>query len=77
MAWLGPKEGVDGEGATSSKVMENNNWKPGASLVLRNVDREHAKGKLKGYFIVNKSEINKVIRQEGISFWQVSNPSKI
>ena len=68
MAWLGPKEGIDGEGATSLGVMENNNRRLDASLVLRNVDGEHAKGKLKGYFIVSRSEINKAIRREGISF---------
>ena len=76
MAWLGPKEGVDGEGAISSGMMENNNRRPGASLVLKNVNREHAEGKLRGYFIVSKNEINKAIRWEGILFWQVSNFGK-
>lgn len=64
MAWLGPKEGGDGEGATSSGAMENNNRGPGASPVLGNVDGERVVEKLKGYFSLGKSEMEKAIRAD-------------
>jgi hypothetical protein len=65
---LGPKEGGDGEGATTSGVMENNNRGPGASPVLGNVDGERVVEKLKGYFSLGKrlQILEKRARGEGI-----------
>jgi hypothetical protein len=71
---LGPKEGGDGEGATTSGVMENNNRGPGASPVLGNVDGERVVEKLKGYFSLGKSEIDKAIRAD--EWGEVANSGK-
>jgi hypothetical protein len=54
--------------------MENNNRGPGASPVLGNVDGERVVEKLKGYFSLGKSEIDKAIRAD--EWGEVANSGK-
>lgn len=62
-ALLGPKLG-DGEAGGASGIMENDRPNSSASPVLGNVDGERVVEKLKGYFSLGKSEIDKAVRAD-------------
>lgn len=60
-AFLTPKDGVGGDGEATSEAMVNPTV---ASPVLGNVDGERVVEKLKGYFSLGKSEIDKAVRAD-------------